>query len=370
MKHIMAILLTVSIATACSDVAGPDNRPIDFSDALEAQSTQLTVMTRNMYVGTDVDAVITTPDPNQIPFAVADAWQLFLANDYSQRAAAMAAEIAASRPHVVGLQEVSLFRTQSPGDFQLNAQDVFIDFIPTLLDELSALGESYVLVAEVQDTDVEMPRINADYSFTDVRLTDFDAMIVRSDVGVANVATGNYAAAVPGPLGLTILRGWVAADITVNDQTYRVVNTHLEPASTADGYFQGLQADELIAMLSTEDRPTVLLGDLNTVAGSGDTYIDLVAEGFIDAWEIRAGAPDPGYTCCHSTDLSSDADPLNRRLDHVFVRNFESLWPASGPSPVRAEIIGDEAGDKTGSGLWPSDHAGMVVTMQLPRPGQ
>lgn len=369
MKRITTMLAAVAITAACSDVAGPDNQPISFDGALEAQSTQLTVMTRNMYVGTDVDAVITTPDPNQIPFAVATAWQQLLANDYSQRAAAMAAEIAESRPHVVGLQEVSLFRTQSPGDFQLNAQDVVIDFIPTLLAELAALGESYVLAGQVQDTDVEMPRINEDYSFTDVRLTDFDAMLVRSDVGVANVSTGNYAAAVPGPLGLTILRGWIAADITVQDQTYRVVNTHLEPASTADGYFQGLQADELIAMLSTEDRPIVLLGDLNTVAATGDTYIDLIAAGFSDAWEIRNGARDPGYTCCHSTDLSSDAVPLNRRLDHVFVRNFEGLWPTGGPAAVRAEIIGDEAGDKTASGLWPSDHAGMVVTFQLPRPG-
>jgi hypothetical protein len=125
-----------------------------------------------------------------------------------------------------------------------------------------------------------------------------------------------------------------------------------------------------MTILASESRPTVLLGDLNTIARSGDTYIDLVADGFIDAWDLRAGTTDPGFTCCHSTDLSSDSDPLNRRLDHVFVRHFGDLWSQGGANPVRAQLIGDEAGDKTASGLWPSDHAGMVVTLQLPRPGR
>jgi hypothetical protein len=112
----------------------------------------------------------------------------------------------------------------------------------------------------------------------------------------------------------------------------------------------------------------VLLGDLNTEANSGTTYFDMIANGFVDAWTLRAGKADPGFTCCHSTDLSSDAEPLYKRIDHVMLRNFEDLWPRSGPIPVRAQIVGDEQADKTSSGLWPSDHAGMVVTMLLPRP--
>jgi hypothetical protein len=187
MKHITTILLAVGLsAAACSDnITGVEN----LGDALDARAAQLTVMTRNMYVGTDVDLVLATPDPNQIPFVVGELWQLLLANDYSERAAAMAAEIAASRPHVVGLQEVSVFRTQTPGDFQLNAQDVVIDFIPTLLAELAALGENYVLVGQVENMDVELPRLNPDYTLTDARLTDYDAMIARADVGVSNVAS-------------------------------------------------------------------------------------------------------------------------------------------------------------------------------------
>ena len=370
MKRILMMFTAVAVAAACSDdVTGPSNL-VSADQTADLAAVSLTVMTRNMYVGTDVDRVVETEDPNQIPFVVGELWQLLLANDYSERAAAMAKEIAASRPHIVGLQEVTVFRTQTPADFQLNAQDVVIDFIPTLLDALANLGESYVLVAQIQATDVELPRLNADFSLTDVRLTDYDAIIARSDVDVSNIATANYAATVPGPMGLTIIRGFVAADVTVGGQTFRVLNTHLEPVETGDGFFQGLQADELIDLLAGETRPTVLLGDLNTEAASGDTYISLIANGFVDAWDLRAGAADPEFTCCHAPDLSSDSEVLFKRIDHVMLRNFEDLWPRSGPNPVRAEIVGDEQGDKTPSGLWPSDHAGMVVTMLLPRPGR
>ncbi|MFQ5530478.1 MAG: endonuclease/exonuclease/phosphatase family protein, partial [Gemmatimonadota bacterium] len=369
MKRILIILTALGLAACSDDLAGPE-KLTSISQSEDLAATSLTVMTRNMYVGTDTDRVVETADPNQIPFVVGELWQLYLANDYQERAEGMAREIASSRPHVVGLQEVTLFREQNPADFQLNAQDTVIDFVPVLLEALEQLGEHYELVAQIQTTDVELPRLNPDFSLSDIRFTDFDAMLVRSDVGVSNIATAQYAAFVPGPFGLTILRGWVAADLTVGDQTYRVLNTHLEPAETGDGFFQGLQAEELIALLAGETRPTVLLGDLNTVAGTGDTYIDLIADGFVDTWDLRVGPFDPGFTCCHDVDLSTDAVPLHKRIDHVMVRNFDDLWSRSGPNPVRAELVGDEPGDKTPSGLWPSDHAGMVVTLQLPRPGR
>ena len=31
-----------------------------------------------------------------------------------------------------------------------------------------------------------------------------------------------------------------------------------------------------------------------------------------------------------------------------------------------AVIVGDEVSDQTGTGLWPSDHAGVVTRLQLP----
>jgi len=34
---------------------------------------------------------------------------------------------------------------------------------------------------------------------------------------------------------------------------------------------------------------------------------------------------------------------------------------------MSADVLGDEPGDRTASGLWPSDHAGLVTTLQLPK---
>lgn len=374
MRRLPAVLLAALVLGGCSDdITGPSDGASTLIDgsapAAGPASVQLTVMTRNMYVGTDVDRVIETPDPNQVPFVVGELWELLLANDYGERARAMAREIGTTRPHVVGLQEVSLFRTQSPADFQLNATEVAIDFIPTLLNELATMGESYVLAVQVQDTDIELPRLNPDFTFTDVRLTDYDAILVRSDVRVTGTSADNYDASVPGPGGVQILRGWTSVDVEVGGETFRIVNTHLEPVETAGGVFQAQQADELLALLAGEPRPTILLGDLNTESGSGSTYQQLVREGFIDAWSLREGPPATGFTCCHAKDLSSDAESLHKRIDHVLLRNFDSLWPITGPIPVQAEIVGDDPSEKTTSGLWPSDHAGMVIRAVLPNPG-
>ena len=67
--------------------------------------------------------------------------------------------------------------------------------------------------------------------------------------------------------------------------------------------------------------------------------------------------------------LDNVISQLDERIDQVWV------WPATdyaGPPflrNVRADVIGDEAGDKTvQSGLWPSDHAGVSTRVILLSP--
>jgi hypothetical protein len=36
-----------------------------------------------------------------------------------------------------------------------------------------------------------------------------------------------------------------------------------------------------------------------------------------------------------------------------------------GFETVRADVVGEEAADRTAGGLWPSDHAGLVTTLRL-----
>ena len=64
-------------------------------------------------------------------------------------------------------------------------------------------------------------------------------------------------------------------------------------------------------------------------------------------------------TCCHFADLRSDSVDLTERIDHILLANMP-VEPE-----VDAWILGDELGDRTPSGLWPSDHAGVVAIVVL-----
>ena len=77
------------------------------------------------------------------------------------------------------------------------------------------------------------------------------------------------------------------------------------------------------------------------------------AGGFADGWP---GAD--GLTCCHAVDLHNPNPTLTKRIDLVLTRGALET--------VSAEVLGDAAADRTPSGLWPSDHAGVVATLRLP----
>jgi hypothetical protein len=46
----------------------------------------------------------------------------------------------------------------------------------------------------------------------------------------------------------------------------------------------------------------------------------------------------------------------------VLFRNTLSVTP--NLCGLDADVVGDELGDRTPSGLWPSDHAGVVATLR------
>lgn len=369
MKQLLSLIGLALMLAACSDASFIEPESFDqaaFEKRGKESASSLSVMTRNMYVGANVDRIIEESDPNLVPLRVAEEWARLQSTDYASRARALAAEIVENRPHLVGLQEVSLFRTQDPADFQLNATDVALDFLPTLLDEIEAAGGDYRVVGIIQDTDVEVPRLNPDFSLTDVRLTDYDAVLARGDVEVANVTAVNYQAYVPIP-GISIKRGYVALDATVKGRTYRFVNTHLEPSSTFDGYFQALQAAELIATLASEDLPLIVVGDFNAWAPTSPVYQSFLAAGYEDAWTLIPGSPGDGLTCCHVPDLNNGTVDFDRRIDLVLFRNTEGLF-SPGTGSVHGEVVGEEYDDRTDTGLWPSDHAGVVIRFQFAAP--
>lgn len=124
-------------------------------------SPQITVMTRNLYLGTSLNNIIGVSSLTDLVVAMSRDWANVLANDFPTRAGALADEIARVRPDVVGLQEVTLWRDQTPSDVlthsRPNATHVTIDFLAILQSELSARGVPCTVVAASANADIEAP---------------------------------------------------------------------------------------------------------------------------------------------------------------------------------------------------------------------
>lgn len=389
---LFAVLMTTTLSQAVW--AGP-------GQGQGGQAGRLKVMTQNLYVGADLFKIL---NPNQpIPVSAAEIFADIQVTDFAQRAESIADLVAEHEPHLIGLQEVSLIRTQCPDDIVLppgdptpNATDVYADYLQLLLDALAARGLDYQVAASVTNADVELPVANAGlldcpYPLFDARLTDRDVVLRRGDVATGFTLSDNYQANLPVPVSggsIVFTRGYNIVDVMVSGRPYRFVNTHLEvsgnPAANA---FQFLQALELAQTLDAlpglaGDRIIVAVGDFNSDPADGPTAVCLEPPAFselgvcptpyavmsgydyIDAWSVRNGVDDAGYSCCQQDLLMNHLSWLDERIDLVWVR--PPLGGAQGPhflNAVHATVVGDRQEDKTTDGLWPSDHAGVVAGM-------
>jgi endonuclease/exonuclease/phosphatase family metal-dependent hydrolase len=327
------------------------------------------VMTQNMYQGTSFEGFLAPQSPEELVAAATATYQQIVATDPAERAAAMAREIARLEPDLVGLQEAAILRTGSAAP----ATTVQFDLLQLLVSELTHLGQHYDVVAIVPGFDAEAP---TSLGF-DIRLTTRDAIIARADADLqlSNLQIHQFLAKLTVPLpgvGSTITepRGWASVDVRVRDRAFRFVTTHLESVPPAGAplasellEIQMAQAQELVAAAGDTPLPVVFAGDFNAVASDpGDptfrTYASFVNAGLSDAWR-EARRNDPGLTCCQAPDLRNAVSILSQRIDLILLRgDFEIL---------DAELVGESPGDRTPSGLWPSDHAGVAATLELPR---
>ena len=339
----------------------------------------VTAMTRNIYIGGDVDLVMGATDPNQIPLLVAKIFQQVDSTNFPERAMSLAREIAWTQPHFVGLQEVSLIRYQSPGDAVIGgttpATDTLYNYLGILLRALRANGAQYKVAGVVENTDIELPMIvnQNPPQFDDVRLTDYDVILVRRDIRISDVVSQNFQArlVLPGS-GIPVLRGFVAVKAKVGNQVYRVVNTHLEPADNpAILPIQLGQARELLRRLHGETLPIIMLGDFNSNAPDGETYKLILSQDYTDIWTKNFLRHNPdGFTFGHEYHLRNDVANFYRRIDYIFVRNKQQFFPRPLFGPVFAIVVGDEYFNRTASGLWPSDHGGVVARFRMARFGR
>lgn len=331
---------------------------------------KLTVMTRNLYLGTDLTDNVLAETPAQLVAAVTIDWGHVVDTDFPTRAGALAAEVRATRPDVIGLQEVTLWRDQFVSDLTgPNASRVVYDFLAILLDRLAAAGTRYVPVSESVNADVEAPRVNpaSPNGLTDVRITDRDVILVRAPLAgkFTNPQDGHYAAQLqipsPPPLGTVVFtRGWASIDYRHDARTtVRIFDTHLDTASPPEsGLFQVAQGNEFLALVAASPYPVIALGDFNSSADGSDTptYANLTAR-LTDAWST-ARPGDPGFTW-GQPELLDGVQPATRRIDLILT---STPWPAD-----RAEVVGDVPFRATPAPIWASDHFGVAVRLTLQR---
>jgi hypothetical protein len=359
-----------------------------------ASAADITVMTQNQYLGADIAPLVDpTKDFNE---EVVKAFLQVAANRPTERVAALAAEVARERPHLVGLQEVFGFSC-SPHDLCAllppEIAGAFNDHLSLMQD---ALGSSYKVVAQVANLDVTLPfPLFPGGPSVYISVIDRDVILAREDVGAAPLDPDlvaaicskpsmdgcNYEYVLPLPAGLggNIERGYVGVTALVNGRPYLFVTTHLETREPLP-FFQAAQAGQLISTLEAlapQSPPIILVGDFNsdsndvTVLPSPpepypqlpplpNPYFQLTAAGLSEAWLFRPGNV-PGLSCCQAADLSNHNSQVYERIDLI--------WSSEVPWKVKdARVVGETVNFKTrppGRGLWPSDHGAVVATLQF-----
>jgi endonuclease/exonuclease/phosphatase family metal-dependent hydrolase len=324
------------------------------------------VMTRNLYHGFDPAVIVAAPAA-QIPFAAASAFNMIQASKPAERAAAAAREIVRNRVDLVGLQEATLVRKgplqlpPNPATF-LPATEVVSDNLELLLDALERLGERYHVVAIVPGLDAQLPTALG----FDARVTLRDVIIARSNnsgIKLSNVQMQTFLVnrTFPTASGIPLPnpRGWISVDVEKDGRKFRFANAHLEEPHPV----QTPQAHDMINGAGNTTLPVVFVGDFNVVANSGldptfPVYQKFINAGFVEAWPLKR-APDPGLTCCQAANLLNPTSQVDRRIDLILLRGALQV--------VDIRLVGEKPGDRTPSGLWPSDHAGVVATLKIPK---
>jgi endonuclease/exonuclease/phosphatase family metal-dependent hydrolase len=336
------------------------------------------VMTRNVYLGADLSPAIGASDLCEAIDGAGEIWNEVQRTDFRERAVPLAREIKRARPHLVGLQEVALWRTQTPSDNggppispdpnATSATTVAYDFLKLLKRRL---GKRYRVVGVQNEFDAELPA-NTDGQATggvcgadlDARLTMRDVILARRGVKTSRLRKGHYenryVAEISG-IEVPADRGWLSTRAKVGDAKFRFVNTHLE--AFGDPRIRRDQAKELIDAALRGRGQVVLVGDLNSGlpkrhrigAGLTDSPRDPLAFRALK----RFGMKDRGavQSCCYPSLLNDPDYRFDHTVDHVLVKRKARR--------VNAFVTGNDPRQMTPSGLWPSDHGGVVSTLLL-----
>lgn len=337
------------------------------------------VQTYNMDFGGDLSHLF---DPRlDLITATSTVWAETVASDIPTRARGLARSIARMQPDLVGLQEVSIWRTAPTAD-GMTPGGPFVteyDALSLLLAALRHLGTPYRAVAvdpTFTNEAFPLPAMTAS-GLRLVTFADYNVILVREPalrhMRLSNVETHTYQATLPVVVAGTqiqVTRGWAQVDVALHGRSFRFVDTHLEAfglPGTLKDQVRNPQAEELAYVLSQSPVPVVLVGDINarpdmcTDIPRSDpaeheldqnvvAYRTLRTSGLTEAWY----AVHPKDPCAQrswtsgSRILDDPANLLTHRIDDVFTSH--------GATTVAVRVVGNRPSAMTG-GLWPSDHA-------------
>jgi endonuclease/exonuclease/phosphatase family metal-dependent hydrolase len=340
---------------------------VSFCPAARADNPHLlTVMTRNMDAGTDLNYILAAKNFDSLMAGTAATLAEVKASNFRDRAARLADEINASQPDLIGLQEVTLWRTGPVT--QPTATDVLYDQLDLLMTELANRKLHYGVVAVQPLLDAQAP---VPTELVNLRITDRNVILARTDLprsqfAISNVETHQYQTFFH--FGSPLLgefvepAGWMSVDVEVMKTKVRFVNTHLETSTVPFGdQIQLAQIAELLGAARSAGAPVILAGDFNANAEPGPEHTGtvemIVGAGFTDTW--KAMHPyDSGYTwpLFGEDQLSGPAVP-NERIDLIFVRG-DMAGALGSHSGTSVELTGTER-------PWASDHAGLVLRIRV-----
>lgn len=338
------------------------------------------VMTRNLYLGADIFAVVKASSPDLIPIVVAEKYAMIVQNDFAERAKALAMEIGEKNPDLIGCQEVARFtRLRPAGDPQAPPAPVEqYDYLDLLLDALQTCGLEYEVAVVGLNANVTLPMLqgfdaDGNVRFDYVNYLDRDVILAKRGITTKHAETygfgKNFNVVFSDTQSVVFQRGFVAVDATVRGKTYRFVNAHveIEGLTAPDGtVVRQAQVAELLQKLAQEALPVLLVGDFNLPPSDPD-YKAIVSAGFADLWRLRTnGLHKKGSTCCQDEDLLNEESALTERIDYIFARQRRHGGAPNFHYPVIVQLTGNDPDEaKTESGLWPSDHAGVFTAIRL-----
>ena len=354
----LAALLAALLAVALS-VAG--------SGAAQAKDKrELTIMTQNLYLGSSLDPALSATTGSQFVAAVAQIYATTVFTDFPARAEAIADTVAAQKPDLIGLQEVSNWIAQGTG----TADPPSFDFLQILQSDLAARGLDYQVASVSHNADIgPAPLVSPAFGCglpnpkpaCLVTLQDRDVILVNADtagLSWSNPRSGNYATqqTFQPPVGpaVSFNRGWASIDGVFEGKRFHYANTHLEVEDSP--LVQEAQAREFLAGPARGAGAVIATGDFNSAADGSTTtsYATLTKSWFTDSWSVNPGQA--GLTCCQNGTLTNPVASYTSRIDLVLTHG--------AVRPVSSEVVGDSPFEASPP-LWASDHAGLVATVRL-----